>query len=198
MMEAFSIEALKVYIDLYFTFLKIGFFSFGGGLAMVPLFVVEFQKNGWMEPEQFYNVLSLAQMTPGAIAVNSATFVGNEAGMVVGGRLGALIGGLFATAGLATPSVVCIVALSEILRKMKQNKWKQAFFFGIKPVTIALIFFAGWKIAESTFFGDSFTDIHYASIVLFVIVGIVLKFFDKKVHPIALIALSALVGIVIF
>ncbi|OHX68012.1 chromate transporter [Flammeovirga pacifica] len=197
-MEAFSIEAIKVYFDLYFTFLKIGFFSFGGGLAMVPLFVVEFQKNGWMEPEQFYNVLSLAQMTPGAIAVNSATFVGNEAGMAVGGRLGALIGGLFATAGLATPSVICIVALSELLRKMKQNQWKQAFFFGIKPVTIALIFFAGWKIAESTFFEESYTEVHYGSIILFLIVAALLKVFDKKIHPIALIACSAIIGIVIF
>ncbi|NLR90041.1 chromate transporter [Flammeovirga agarivorans] len=197
-MEALSLEAIQEYFDLFITFCKIGFFSFGGGLAMVPLFVVEFQKQGWMKPDQFYNVLSLAQMTPGAIAVNSATYVGNQAGVSVGGRLGAIIGGVFSTSGLATPSVVCIVALSEILKKLKQNKWKQAFFFGIKPVTIALILFAGWKIAESTFFDIEIDKVHYPSIVLCIIVAVIIKFFDKKIHPIALIAVSAILGIVLF
>ncbi|MBD0403766.1 chromate transporter [Flammeovirga sp. EKP202] len=197
-MEAFSLEALKVYAELYLVFCKIGFFSFGGGLAMVPLFVVEFQKQGWMTADQFFDVLSLAQMTPGAIAVNSATFVGNEAGMAVGGRLGGIIGGVFATAGLATPSVVCIIALSEILKKLKTNKFKQAFFFGIKPVTIALILFAGWKIAETTFFEEGFSEIHWTSIILCLIVGVVLKFYEKKVHPIALIIVCSVIGIFIF
>lgn len=197
-MEAFSIEAIKEYFELFFVFCKIGFFSFGGGLAMVPLFVIEFQKQGWMTSDQFFDVLSLAQMTPGAIAVNSATFVGNEVGMKVGGRFGAIIGGVFATSGLATPSVVCIVALSNILRKLKQNKYKQAFFFGVKPVTIALILFAGWKIAESTFFTENFNTVHWNSIILFIACAVVLKFFDKKIHPIALIAICALIGIFLF
>ncbi|AZQ61061.1 chromate transporter [Flammeovirga pectinis] len=197
-MEAFTIEAVQEYFDLFLVFCKIGFFSFGGGLAMVPLFVIEFQKQGWMTPDQFFDVLSLAQMTPGAIAVNSATYVGNDVGMEVGGRTGALIGGLFATSGLATPSVVCIVALSEILKKIKHNKYKQAFFFGIKPVTIALILFAGWKIAESTFFGVDFSDVHWGSIALCSIAAIIIKFYDKKVHPIALIAGSAIIGVLLF
>lgn len=197
-MEAFSLEAITEYLELFFVFCKIGFFSFGGGLAMIPLFVVEFQKQGWMTADQFFDVLSLAQMTPGAIAVNSATFVGNDVGMKVGGRLGAIIGGVFATTGLATPSVVCIVVLSNILRKLKQNKYKQAFFFGVKPVTIALILYAGWKIAESTFFTENFKIIHWNSILLFIVCAIILKFFEKKIHPIALIAVSALIGVFLF
>lgn len=180
---------MKVILDLVQVFFKIGLFSFGGGLAMVPLFIVEFEKQGWMTSDEFFNILSLAQMTPGAIAMNSATYVGND---VYG-----VLGGVIATTALAAPSVIVMLILSQFLRRMKDNPVKKAFFFCIKPVTIALILFAGWSIAQKTFFVSGFSHVNWKGILLCAACVAVL-FLVKKVHPIILILGSALIGILIF
>ncbi|MEH0155116.1 chromate transporter [Limibacter armeniacum] len=171
---------------LFIVFCKIGLFSFGGGLAMVPLFVVEFEHRGWMTADQFFDVLTLAQVTPGAIAMNAATYVGND----VHGVLGAV----FATMGLASPSIVIVLILAGVLKKYKENRYKKAFLFGMKPITLALILFAGWVIAKETFFTTGFTSPHYSSLALF---GgcVVLLYFFPKIHPVAILLLASLAGL---
>ena len=127
-----------VFLNLLFAFFRIGLFSFGGGLAMIPMYLTEVEKHGWMTQSEFMDIVALSQMTPGPIAVNMASYVGSEAA----GWPGAIV----ATAALALPSVLVILALTSVLSKIRNNPWKDAFFFGIKSAAMALIFYAGWVI----------------------------------------------------
>ncbi|WP_417886742.1 chromate transporter [Zunongwangia sp.] len=177
---------MKNIITLIWIFFKIGLFSFGGGLAMVPLFIVEFEKHGWMSSNQFMDVLSLAQMTPGAIAMNSATYVGNS--------VAGIPGGIAATLALASPSVIIMLLLSRFLMKFKNHPLKEGIFSGLKPVTMALIFFAGLQIAQNTFIQNNIANIHWK--VIFLGIGIAaIQFKMKKLNPIFLIIISGIAGI---
>ncbi|MDW7693108.1 chromate transporter [Flammeovirgaceae bacterium SG7u.111] len=181
---------MKDLFELVKVFFKIGLFSFGGGLAMVPLFIVEFEAQGWMTSDEFFDVLSLAQMTPGAIAMNSATFVGNS--------VAGVLGGITATSALAAPSVIIMLLLSKFLQRVKNNKFKEALFKGLKPVTVALILFAGWQIANTTYFeGGDYSLVNWKAIGLSIAVGGALLYF-KKVNPIFLILASGVIGVILF
>ncbi|SFW67217.1 chromate transporter [Sinomicrobium oceani] len=175
-------------LTLIWVFFKIGLFSFGGGLTMVPLFIIEFEKHGWMTSDRFMDVLSLAQMTPGAIAMNSATYVGNSVAGVTGG--------VVATGALAAPSVIIMLLMSRFLMKVKEHPIKEAVFGSLKPVTIALIMFAGLQIGENTFFGDTFTNIRWKVIGIALFIA-VCQYGLKKINPIFLIVLSAIAGVLV-
>ncbi|BDD05998.1 chromate transporter [Aureibacter tunicatorum] len=175
-----------IYIKLFYTFFKIGLFSFGGGLAMLPLIEHEMLANDWMSTEQFMNIVSISQMTPGAISVNCATYIGVQ----VGGIPGAII----ATAGLAAPSIIIIIALAKILSKLKNNPLKIAFFYGVKPITIALILFAGIIIAQNTLIIDKTPD--FIAIAITIASFIVSAKF--KVHPLINILVCGIIGLLIF
>ncbi|TRZ41584.1 chromate transporter [Robertkochia solimangrovi] len=173
---------------LFLVFFKIGLFSFGGGLAMVPLFITEFEKHGWMTRHEFFNVLSLAQMTPGAIAMNSSTYVGNH--------VAGVIGGIIATFSLAAPSVIIMLFMSRFLIKVKHHPAKIAIFKGLNPATIGLIAYAGIQIAHTTFFKNDYSVIHWKALVIFAAIFI-LQFMIKKVNPIFMIILAAGAGILL-
>lgn len=131
-----------MFINLFIAFFRIGLLSFGGGLAMIPMYLTEVEKNGWMSQSEFMDIVAVSQMTPGPIAVNMASYVGSSAA----GWPGAIV----ATAALALPSVLVILALTSVLSRLQSNSWKDAFFFGIKSAAMALIFYAGWLIASDT------------------------------------------------
>ena len=131
-----------VFVNLFIAFFRIGLFSFGGGLAMIPMYLAEIEKHGWMTQSEFMDIVAVSQMTPGPIAVNMATYVGSS----VAGWSGAIV----TTTALALPSVLVILALTTLLNRLKNNPWKDAFFFGIKSAAMALIFYAGWLIASDT------------------------------------------------
>jgi chromate transporter len=174
-----------IYFTLYFTFFKIGLFTFGGGLAMLPLIQEELLARNWMTIPEFLDLVSVAQMTPGAIGVNSATYVGN--------KLCGFLGGIVATAGLITPSIIIILILSAILIKLKGNLYKDAFFFGIKPVTIGLIGYAGYIIAKDTYFIKN--EISIGAISISILAFILLH--KYKINPVYIIFLSAFTGVIL-
>jgi chromate transporter len=174
-----------IYFTLYFTFFKIGLFTFGGGLAMLPLIQEELLARNWMTIPEFLDLVSVAQMTPGAIGVNSATYVGN--------KLCGFFGGVVATAGVITPSIIIILILSAILLKLKGNLYKDAFFFGIKPVTIGLIGYAGYIIAKDTYFIKK--EISIGAISISILAFILLH--KYKINPVYIIFLSAFTGVIL-
>ena len=112
-----------VYLNLLFVFLKIGLFSFGGGLAMLPLMEREFTSRNWLSSMEFYSIVSVAQVTPGAISVNMATFVGQ--------RVAGMLGSVIATLGLCLPSFILMFLLYKILIKYKEHPLKISLFRGI-------------------------------------------------------------------
>jgi len=167
---------------LFTMYFKIGLFNFGGGLASIPLLQRELEKNGFMQYDEFFNVLSISQMTPGAIAMNTATFVGNK----VAGIPGAIV----ATLSLALPSIIVILILSRILKQLEENIYKKAIFFVLKSLTTALILYAGYMIARATWIIENNIEIKtiIISIVMFSIA------YKKKINPVILIISSGVLG----
>ncbi len=175
-----------VYITLFFIFLKIGMFSFGGGLAMLPIIEREVVNHNWLTVEEFMKIVSISQMTPGPIAVNTATFVGNKAG----GVLGAMI----ATIGLTLPSVVLMLLISSFILKVQNHPLKISFFTGIKAVSISLILFAAFNLGGNIFFVDNSTKI-----IPIIFTGIFYLIINKsRLHPLVIIALAGSIGYFIF
>ena len=122
---------------IFFTFFKIGAFTFGGGYAMVPLIQREAsEKQGWVTEEDILDIVAIAESTPGPIAINSATFVGYRAC----GILGAAV----ATLGVVLPSFLIILAIASILRQFQENVYVQYAFRGIRCGVLALILKAMW------------------------------------------------------
>lgn len=176
-------------IKLAISFFKIGLFNFGGGMAMIPLILAELEHHEWMSSDKFFDFFALAQMTPGAIAMNTATYVGTS----VSGPIGWIV----ATAALATPSVVVMILLSSLLRKMGNSKIKDAILKGVKPVTMALIIYAGWEIAAQTLFRDNLTQVNWLALAL-TITCLLIQVKFKRVHPILLLISAGIVGVFIF
>ena len=175
------------YLKLLFSFFKIGLFSFGGGYAMIPLIQKEIEMHGWISPSEFVDIIAIAEMTPGPIAVNSATFVGY--------KTAGLLGSLVATIGVALPSLILILAVSGFFFRVQKKPVNIMIFYGIRPVITGLIAAAGVFVAETAFFKSSdFFDFGGLAIMVVSLVALV-KF---KVHPILTIAGAGIAGIAIY
>ena len=174
-----------IYLELFIIFFKIGSFSFGGGLPMLSLIERELISRNWITSSDFLDLVSIVQVTPGAIAVNSATYAGN--------KVAGFSGGLVATLGVITPSIIIIIIISGILIKFRENKTKDKIFMGINPVTIALIAYAGYLISSGTFVSDRSIDI---SATLIGVITFIL-FLKTKVNPVFIFSLSAIMGVVL-
>jgi len=190
-----------IYLKLFFTFLKIGLFSFGGGYAMIPMIESEIEGNGWLSSAEFIDIIAISEMTPGPIAVNSATFVGHKAA--------GFLGGFIATIGVAIPSLVLILIISKYFYRFQNHPLNSAIFYGIRPVIVGLIVTAAIFVSETAIFRDSLSMdlirkvfrqprevLNIEGILIFVISLIALKKF--KLHPILAIVLSGVMGILLF
>ena len=121
-----------MYWKLFYSFLKIGFFTFGGGYAMIPLIQREvIDRNGWVDRDYFLELLALAQSAPGPIALNTAVFVGYK----IKGYRGALAAAL----GTVLPSFVVILAIALFFADVRHNPVVDAAFRGMRPAVVALI-----------------------------------------------------------
>lgn len=173
---------MNILIKLFLTFFKIGIFSFGGGYAMIPYIQREVMENNkWIDAGSFVDIIGISQMTPGPIAVNSATFIGYK---VCG-----ILGSISATLGITLVSFILITITGKLINKFKNAKTWNAALMGMRPVLIALIINAFFSLA-----GTSYVDIK--SIIITLIIGACL--FSKKVHPIATIGIAAVLGIIMW
>ncbi|HMM00575.1 MAG TPA: chromate transporter [Bacilli bacterium] len=134
-------EKLTRIKTLFFTFLKIGLFTFGGGYAMIPLIQSEItERHKWMTTEDIFNIIVIAESTPGPISVNSATYVGY--------KVAGFWGSLFATLGLITPSFIIIYAISLFLDKFLAITIVNNAFLGIQAAVAILIIDAGISLGK--------------------------------------------------
>jgi chromate transporter len=170
------------FLQLFICFFKVGAFTFGGGFAMIPLIEREIVDNKkWISEKEIIDVFAVAQSLPGAIAINTSTFIGYK----VLGRLGAVV----ATAGVVLPSLITITLIAMFFSIVRGNPIFDAIFDGISPAIVALILVAGVKIAK-----ESVKDKLGAIILLFTVIAI--TFF--KVQAIFVIIAGALIGIIIY
>lgn len=180
-----------IYFQLFLTFLKIGAFTFGGGYAMLPLVQSEVTSKGWLDLQSLVNFIAVSESTPGPFAVNVATFVGSQ----VGGFFGAFC----ATVGVVLPSFVIILVIAKFFVKFKDNQIVKGCMSGLKPAVIGLIASAVISVGTTVFFSDGFTlsvvtDAWFYVSLAVLVLSLVLTF--KKVHPIAVICIAAILGIV--
>ena len=173
---------MEILIKLYFVFLKIGTFSFGGGYAMLPFMQREIVENNyWISMSQFSDIIGISQMTPGPVAINSATFVGY--------KVGGVAGSVVATLGVITTSFILVTIINKILDKFKESITVKAILAGMRPILIALIIYAFIDLAK-----ESYVDLK--SIIITIIIGIILV--SKKVHPILVIVIAAILGLIFY
>ena len=122
----------KKQLILFATFFKIGLFTFGGGYAMIPLIKREItEKHGWIGDEDILDIIALSESTPGPIAINMATFIGN--------RIGGFLGAAASTLGVVLPSFIIIFAISAVLREFQQIEAVKFAFMGIRAGVLALL-----------------------------------------------------------
>ena len=133
-----------IYFQLYWSFFKIGLFSIGGGYASLPLIQKEIvELHEWLTMTEFTDIITISQMTPGPIAINTSTFVGTQ----IGGLLGAIV----ATLGCVTPSFIIVLILAYIYVKYKNLTIISDILYGLRPAVVSLIGVAGISIVMLAF-----------------------------------------------
>ena len=172
-----------IYLQLFYVYLKIGFFGFGGGYAMLSLIQHEVVvRNGWITNRQFTDIIAISQMTPGPIALNSATYIGYTV-------TGNVWGSLLATLAVSMPSLTLMVLLTKFYMKLNGNRYVSGAMFGMQPMVIGLILAAALLL----FTPDTFVD--YWSWIIFAVCFLASL---KKVNPILLIVLSGVAGMILY
>lgn len=171
-----------IILELFLTFMFIGAFSFGGGFAMLPLIQQELVvRHGWLSLAQFTDIVAIAGLAPGAVAINVATYSGF--------RLAGFPGAVAAQAGIILPSFILMLAVAGIVLKNKDNIYFVAAFRGLRPVVVALIMGAAVLIGKTAIAGV--TDVFIATAVL-----LLLRL--TRIHPILLILAAGAGGVIMF
>ena len=176
-----------IYLQLFFSYLKIGFFGFGGGYAMLSLIQNEIvEQRGWLTASQFADIVAVSQITPGPIAINSATYIGYE----IGGFWGSVV----ATLSVCLPALTLMILITRFFLKLKDNIYMKSTIAAMRPVVMGMILSGAMLLLfPATDEGSSFID--GWSWALF---GVALVASLKKANPIMLIVLSAVAGIAIY
>ena len=178
-----------IYLELFWSFFQIGLFSIGGGYAAMPLIQEQVvQVHPWLSATEFIDLITISQMTPGPIAINSATFVGM--------RIAGLGGALVATAGCVFPSCILMLILAKLYLRYKNMTAFQGVLKGLRPTVVALIASAGLTILLTALWGEeilsSLRAPDWIAVVLFGISFFVLRRY--KVNPIWVMAGSGILG----
>ena len=186
-----TMELIHLYLSLFWSFLKIGLFGFGGGYAMLPLIQHEVvDAHNWISVSDFTDIVAISQTTPGPIAFNSATYIGYSVVTNMGfGNFYGILGSALSTLAVSIPSLVLMTIVCAFFAKLNKNQWMQASLSVLKPAVIGLIASAALLLID----GHNFID--YKSWIIF---GAVFLASVKKVDPILLIVLSGIVGLILY
>ncbi len=178
---------MNIFMELFFTFFKIGLFTIGGGYAMIPMMQEEVVSHSWASIGTVIDFIAVSESTPGPFAVNMATFIGYE----VGGFFGAVC----STLGVITPSFFIILAIAKFFATFAQDRRVKAVLYGIRPVVVGLIGVAAFSIAKTAFLTAE--GINFVSVIIFAVAfGVYKKF--PKIHPVFIVFLSMLLGIIFY
>lgn len=186
---------MKIF-ELFIVFFKIGLLTFGGGYAMIPMIEAEALSRGWITEEMLYNFLAISESTPGSFAVNISTFVGNN--------VGGVLGSIMATLGVILPSFIIILIIFQFYKKFITNKYVKYVLFGLRAVVVGLILGVAINLVSTQFINNvnetlSFNYVNFIIFGILFLSQVLYKFiFKRKMNPIILIVLSAIIGLVTF
>ena len=174
-----------IYLKLFVSFLQIGLFSFGGGYAAMPLIQEQIVNiHGWLSMSEFTDLITISQMTPGPIAINSATFVGI--------KIAGIPGAAVATFGCILPSCIIVTLIAKIYLKYRNVTVFQSVLDSLRPAVVAMIASAGVSILVSAFWENTekigITNINWEMLIIFLICITLLK--KIKMSPVMVMLLA--------
>ncbi len=183
-----------IYLKLFLSFFQVGLFSFGGGYAAMPLIqnqVVD--RNGWLTMSEFADVITISQMTPGPIGINSATFVGT--------RIAGITGAIMATLGCILPSCIIVLLLAYMYYRFRGLSIVQAILNGLRPAVIAMIASAGFSLVIVSFWNGQgvsrqIENLDFVSVAIFAIALVILR--KWKVNPIIVMSGAGVIGLCLY
>ena len=181
-----------IYLQLFLSFLQIGAFSFGGGYAAMPLIQNQVvQLHSWLSQSEFTDLITISQMTPGPIAVNSATFVGI--------KIAGIPGALIATLGCILPSCIIVTLIASLYLKYRNLSLLQGILGSLRPAVVAMIASAGISILITAFWGSSaaiaLADTNWDLVVIFILCIVLLQ--KCKMNPILVMVLAGVMKVVV-
>lgn len=187
-----------IYLDLFWTFFKIGLFTIGGGQAMIPMIMTNVVDKGWLEQNALIDFIAISESTPGPFAVNIATYTGIETA--------GIFGAICATLGVVMPSVIIIIIVAKLLSGFMKRKAVGEVFTGVRSTVTGLLLSVFISLVLTMLFGISdifnVTGVHvdYVGIGLFALIFPIsfIKIKGKKMKPILLVILSAALGVLCY
>ena len=179
---------MNIYIKIIIAYLKIGLFGFGGGYAMLSLIQREVVDSGWISSQLFTDIVAISQMTPGPIGINSATYIGYA-------LTGSILGSIVATITVVASPFALILFAGHYINRHKDSPYIKGAFMGLRPVVVGLIASAALLLMNSENFGANQSEL-FKTIPICIASFCIVYF--TKIHPIFVIILAAITGLLIF
>ncbi len=191
-----------IFLELFWTFFKIGAFTFGGGYAMLPLIQEQVILHGWLTEEAIVNFIAVSESTPGPFAINIATYVGSQVGSTAYSGIGfAILGSAVATLGVVLPSFIVILLVAKFYQQFKNSHSVKGLMTGLKPAAIGLIASAVVSMAATVFIPNGLNlavfkgTEFYISAVIFAVCLFLVFFKRIKIQPVIIVCIAAALGI---
>lgn len=190
---------MNIYLNLIWSYLKIGFFGFGGGYAMLALIENEIVTPGWITEQNFTDIVAISQMTPGPIGINSATYIGYVAPISALGPgtspIWGILGSILCTIVVILPSFLLVRYTGHFVRRHRDSAVIEGIFRGLRPVVIGLIASAALILMNGENFGYTTNDIVLS--LLIAAASLALNLFTK-LHPIFIICAAGIAGLLLY
>lgn len=181
-----------LYLQLFYTFFKIGLFGFGGGYAMLSMIQGEVvTRYGWLTSQEFTDIVAISQMTPGPIGINSATYVGFTA-------TGSVWGSIIDTLAVVLPSFILMLAISKFFLKYQKHPVVEAVFSGLRPAVVGLLASAALVLMNAENFSSPKEDMYsfIISCLIFLVAFVGTR--KYKINPILMIVACGIAGLILY
>ena len=185
-----------IFLQLFYTFFKIGLFGFGGGYAMLSMIQGEVvTRHEWLTPQEFTDIVAISQMTPGPIGINSATYVGYNTIVDAGYGMGmGIVGSCIATFAVVLPSFILMLAISRFFLKYQKHPVVESIFSGLRPAVVGLLASATLVLMNKENFSSPSEDTYsfVVSCIIFIVAFVGTR--KYKVNPILMIVICGAAG----
>ena len=181
-----------IYLQLFYTFFKIGLFGFGGGYAMLSMIQGEVvTRYNWVSSQEFTDIVAISQMTPGPIGINAATYVGFTS-------TGSIWGSVIATFAVVLPSFILMLTISKFFLKYQKHPAVESVFSGLRPAVVGLLASAALVLMNTENFGSPTKDTYtfVINVIIFLVAFIGTK--KYKANPILMIIACGIAGLILY
>ena len=189
-----------IFLQLFYTFFKIGLFGFGGGYAMISLIQGEVvTRYQWLNTQEFTDIVAMSQMTPGPIGINSATYVGYTAICNAGySQWMGIVGSCTATFAVVFPSFILMLLISKFFLKYQKHPMVEAVFSGLRPAVVGLLASASLLLMNAENFGSYNTDRYTFIISCIIFIVAFIGTYKYKINPILMIVAMGVAGFLLY